>query len=132
MMGDSEVAKDCYERTLSFVADASEMHSIYLRLASIYLQEEQVTNIILCFKKFSIGQSPGLMDALYKCICQNVFFLFQFEKAKRQFLMACKKSPSCVSWLGVGISCYRVGVLFYFFNKNIFLLYEVRHGRWEL
>ena len=42
MMGETDVAKDCYERTLSFVADASEMHSIYLRLASIYLQEEQV------------------------------------------------------------------------------------------
>ena len=35
-------ARDCYERTLAFVNDASEMHSIYLRLASIYLQEEQV------------------------------------------------------------------------------------------
>ena len=36
------VARDCYERTLAFVSDASEMHSIYLRLASIYLQEEKV------------------------------------------------------------------------------------------
>ena len=36
------VARDCYERTLAFVNDASEMHSIYLRLASIYLQEEKV------------------------------------------------------------------------------------------
>ena len=53
MIGDSEVAKDCYERTLSFVADASEMHSIYLRLASIYLQEEQVTIIIIIIPKFS-------------------------------------------------------------------------------
>ena len=42
MLGETEVAKDCYERTLAFVADASEMHSIYLRLASIYLQEAKV------------------------------------------------------------------------------------------
>ena len=35
-------AKDCYERTLSFVSDASEMHSIYLRLASMHLLDEQV------------------------------------------------------------------------------------------
>ena len=47
MVGDSEVAKDCYERTLSFVADASEMHSIYLRLASIYLQEEKVKSKLM-------------------------------------------------------------------------------------
>ena len=58
MMGDSEVAKDCYERTLSFVADASEMHSIYLRLASIYLQEEQVTNIITLFQKILNRTKP--------------------------------------------------------------------------
>ena len=42
MLGETEVAKDCYERTLAFVSDASEMHSIYLRLASIYLQEAKV------------------------------------------------------------------------------------------
>lgn len=75
LKGESHEARECYERTLSFVTDASETHSIYLRLASIYLQEEQ------------------------------------FEKAKQTFLMACKKSPSCVSWLGVGIACYRLGEL---------------------
>ncbi|XP_035827894.1 cilia- and flagella-associated protein 70 isoform X2 [Aplysia californica] len=75
MTGDCAVARDCYERTLSFVNDASEMHSIYLRLASIYLQEKR------------------------------------FQDAKTTFLMACKKSPSCVSWLGVGIACYRLDEL---------------------
>lgn len=38
-------AQDCYERTLAFVSDASETHAIYLRLGSIYLQEEEV----LCY-----------------------------------------------------------------------------------
>ena len=42
LTGDMQEAKNCYERTLSFASDASEMHSIYLRLASIYLQEGQV------------------------------------------------------------------------------------------
>ena len=42
LMGDTLIAKDCYERTIAFINDASEMHSIYLRLASIYLQEERV------------------------------------------------------------------------------------------
>ena len=42
LTGDMQEAKNCYERTLSFTDDASEMHSIYLRLASIYLQEAQV------------------------------------------------------------------------------------------
>ncbi|ELU15780.1 hypothetical protein CAPTEDRAFT_154432 [Capitella teleta] len=72
LLGDTDSARHCYERTLAFIANASEMHSIYLRLASIYLQ--------LCM----------------------------FQEAKNTFLMACKRSPSCVSWLGVGIACYRL------------------------
>jgi len=42
LTGDMQEAKNCYERTLSFTDDASEMHSIYLRLGSIYLHEAQV------------------------------------------------------------------------------------------
>ncbi|XP_068751299.1 cilia- and flagella-associated protein 70-like [Montipora capricornis] len=71
----TEEARDCYERTLEYTTEASDMHAIYLRLASIYLEQGE------------------------------------FEKAKATFLKACIRSPSCVSWLGVGISCYRLGDL---------------------
>uniref|UniRef100_A0A5F8GN20 Cilia and flagella associated protein 70 n=1 Tax=Monodelphis domestica TaxID=13616 RepID=A0A5F8GN20_MONDO len=70
--GNHAEAKECYERTVSFVVDAAEMHFIYLRLGSIYLED---------------GEN---------------------EKAKNTYLMACKKSPSCLTWLGVGIACYRL------------------------
>ncbi|KAH9509070.1 Cilia- and flagella-associated protein 70 [Bulinus truncatus] len=75
LTNDFNGARDCYERTISFVDDAREMHSIYLRLASLYLQEEK------------------------------------YVDAKRTFLLACKYSPSCLSWLGVGIACYRLNEL---------------------
>ncbi|KAK6998198.1 cilia- and flagella-associated protein 70 [Biomphalaria glabrata] len=75
MTNDFNGARDCYERTVSFIEDARDMHSTYLRLASIYLQENK------------------------------------YETAKRTFLLACKTSPSCVSWLGVGIACYRLNEL---------------------
>ncbi|XP_074152943.1 cilia- and flagella-associated protein 70 isoform X3 [Sminthopsis crassicaudata] len=70
--GNYAEAKECYERTISFVVDAAEMHFIYLRLGSIYLEE---------------GEN---------------------EKAKNTYMMACKRSPSCLTWLGVGIACYRL------------------------
>ncbi|XP_069840411.1 cilia- and flagella-associated protein 70 [Dendropsophus ebraccatus] len=72
MSGRKGEARQCYEHALSLVTDASELHSVYLRLGSIYLQEGE------------------------------------FEKAKNTYLQACKRSPTCLTWLGVGVACYRL------------------------
>ncbi|XP_051030446.1 cilia- and flagella-associated protein 70 isoform X2 [Phodopus roborovskii] len=72
LSGNHAEAKACYERTISFVVDASEMHFIFLRLGHIYLEEKE------------------------------------YEKAKRTYMQACKRSPSCLTWLGLGIACYRL------------------------
>ncbi|XP_028916853.1 cilia- and flagella-associated protein 70 isoform X1 [Ornithorhynchus anatinus] len=72
LSGNHNEAKACYERTVSFVTDAAEMHFIFLRLGSIYLEEGE------------------------------------YDKAKNIYLLSCKKSPSCLTWLGVGIACYRL------------------------
>uniref|UniRef100_W5LHU0 Cilia and flagella associated protein 70 n=1 Tax=Astyanax mexicanus TaxID=7994 RepID=W5LHU0_ASTMX len=73
LMKDNKQAVKCYERTLDFVTDSSDPHPVYLRLASIYLQNRE------------------------------------YEKAKSTYLRACRSSPSCRTWLGLGISCYRLG-----------------------
>ncbi|NXH78595.1 CFA70 protein, partial [Hydrobates tethys] len=65
-------AKECYERTISFVEDAADMHFVYLRLGSIYLEEKE------------------------------------YDRAKQTYLLACKNSATCLTWLGVGIACYRL------------------------
>uniref|UniRef100_A0A8C5VL61 Cilia and flagella associated protein 70 n=1 Tax=Microcebus murinus TaxID=30608 RepID=A0A8C5VL61_MICMU len=70
--GNHAEAKACYERTISFVVDASGMHFIFLRLGLLYLEEKE------------------------------------YEKAKKTYLQACKRSPSCLTWLGLGIACYRL------------------------
>ncbi|KAJ8346043.1 hypothetical protein SKAU_G00302360 [Synaphobranchus kaupii] len=75
LTGTHSKARTCYERTLAFVTDASDMHPVYLRLGDIYLQEGQ------------------------------------FEKAKPTYLRGCKSAPTCLTWLGVGIACYRLGEL---------------------
>ncbi|XP_039091109.1 cilia- and flagella-associated protein 70 isoform X3 [Hyaena hyaena] len=72
LSGNHGEAKACYERTISFVVDASEMHFIFLRLGHIYLEEKE------------------------------------YEKAKKTYLQVCKRSPSCLTWLGLGIACYRL------------------------
>ncbi|XP_069913921.1 cilia- and flagella-associated protein 70 isoform X3 [Oryctolagus cuniculus] len=73
LSGNHAEAKACYERTISFVVDASEMHFIFLRLGLIYLEEKE------------------------------------YEKAKKTYMQVCKRSPSCLTWLGLGIACYRAG-----------------------
>nr|XP_036854798.1 cilia- and flagella-associated protein 70 [Manis javanica] len=72
LSGNHAEAKACYERTISFVVDASEMHFIFLRLGQIYLEEKE------------------------------------YDKAKKTYLQVCKRSPSCLTWLGLGIACYRL------------------------
>jgi len=75
LRGEKEEARVSYERVLSFSPPSPHMHSIYLRLASIYLAEGQ------------------------------------FEDAKCTYLLACRDSPSCTAWHGVGVACYRLGAL---------------------
>ncbi|NXF01141.1 CFA70 protein, partial [Smithornis capensis] len=72
LKGDFGKAKECYERVVSFVEDAVDMHFIYLRLGSIYLEEKE------------------------------------YGRAKQIYLLACDNSASCLTWLGVGVACYRM------------------------
>ncbi|NXE98122.1 CFA70 protein, partial [Menura novaehollandiae] len=69
---DFDNAKDCYERVISFVEDAVDIHIVYLHLGSIYLEEKE------------------------------------YGRAKQIYLLACDNSASCLTWLGVGIACYRL------------------------
>ena len=70
------LAKEAYERCSAYCEDAPNIHAIYLRLATIYLEKD-----------------------------------LRYEAAKETFLKLCKRSPSCVTWLGAGVACYRLNAL---------------------
>ncbi|KAK2533473.1 hypothetical protein Q9233_004687 [Columba guinea] len=91
--GNFHEAKECYERAIGFVEDAADMHFIYLRLGSIYLEEKEVRSK----KEQRKGILPKVVD-----------FRTQYGQAKQTYLLACKNSASCLTWLGVGIACYRL------------------------
>ena len=72
LMRDISGARESYERTLASTGELLDPHLVYLRLASIYLEEKN------------------------------------FRKSKDMFLHGCRHCPSALTWLGVGISCYRL------------------------
>lgn len=75
MTNDVEASRDCYERTISFTSDAAEMHSIYLRLASIYLQEEKVSRamysslLMMMIKSVKYSVQSSCWPCTYFDIC---------------------------------------------------------------
>lgn len=74
MIKDYSRAQESYERTLDFVTDAADTHSIYLRLGSIYLQKGQVRRHLLHkLSLFSITHYTRLFmsDLIYCLINQR-------------------------------------------------------------
>ena len=45
-----EEACDCYERTLAYIDEPTDIHSVLLRLASIYLKHAQVRKEVIARK----------------------------------------------------------------------------------
>lgn len=71
LTGDKPEAMNAYERTLSYCSDANDIHSLYLRLASIYLELKEflkAKDIYLnaCTRKASCMTWLGAGIALYR------------------------------------------------------------------
>ena len=106
-MGDFPSAKACYERTVDYVTRPAHLHTVYLRLADIYLREHQVcvvntTGYILAVL-ILLPSLPSVILSTPPPLPPS-----QYDKAKTTFLHACRTSPSSMTWRGVGISCYKV------------------------
>ncbi|NXG64176.1 CFA70 protein, partial [Hemiprocne comata] len=63
----------------------------------------------LCYERaLSFLEDP--VDMHWVCLRLGSIYLQekQYGRAKQTYLLACKDSASCLTWLGVGISCYRL------------------------
>ena len=86
------------------------MHRNYAQLLDSFCLIIFRLHDIISFLSIHIKVSSDLATLIVNDICaeNECVILLQFQEAKNTFLLACKRSPSCVSWLGVGIACYRV------------------------
>ena len=72
-----EEARDCYERTLAYTTEASDMHAIYLRLASIYLEKGEVSSLLT--NRAICGDRP-LCYVVHVVNCYNFSHLYLFTR----------------------------------------------------
>uniref|UniRef100_A0A8C9SKD8 Cilia and flagella associated protein 70 n=1 Tax=Scleropages formosus TaxID=113540 RepID=A0A8C9SKD8_SCLFO len=65
-----------------------------------------------CYKRtLDLVADPADTHAVYLRLAEIYLKEGKFEKAKTTYMRACKSSPSCLTWLGLGIACYQLGEL---------------------
>ncbi|XP_054067018.1 cilia- and flagella-associated protein 70 isoform X9 [Rissa tridactyla] len=75
----------------------------------------------LCYLKRDFGEAKECYERTISFVedAADVHFVYlrlgsiyleekEFGRAKQTYLLACKNSASCLTWLGVGIACYRL------------------------
>ncbi|XP_010000971.1 PREDICTED: tetratricopeptide repeat protein 18 [Chaetura pelagica] len=80
---------------------AQKGHLCYLR--------EDFAEAKLCYEQ-TLSFLEDAVDMHWVCLRLGSIYLRdkQYKQAKQTYLLACKDSASCLTWLGVGISCYRL------------------------
>ncbi|XP_051487863.1 cilia- and flagella-associated protein 70 isoform X1 [Apus apus] len=80
---------------------AQKGHLCYLR--------EEFPEAKLCYEQ-TLSFLEDAVDMHWVCLRLGSIYLQekQYGRAKQTYLLACKDSASCLTWLGVGISCYRL------------------------
>ncbi|XP_054246874.1 cilia- and flagella-associated protein 70 [Indicator indicator] len=65
-----------------------------------------------CYERaISFQQDPEDVHFVYLHLGSIYLEEKEYCHAKQTYLLACKSSATCLTWLGVGISCYRLGEL---------------------
>ncbi|KAK1117030.1 hypothetical protein K0M31_017078 [Melipona bicolor] len=102
-----------YENALSHLEeiryDYGMDYSVSSLMGHCYFKIKDTEKAIECYEfARMLFDRPDNLHLVEIRLGYHYYDIGDYNRAKRIFLSACKSSPTCLTWLGVGISCYEI------------------------
>ncbi|BHF58740.1 Cilia- and flagella-associated protein 70 [Sparganum proliferum] len=109
----AEAIAQAQESLVTAMATDPENVEAWATLGELYSMADDRVSAIRCLERaMRLKSWPCRNSRLLQLRLAELYLKEeQFEKSKQIFLKCCQDAPSCLSWLGVGISCYRLSQL---------------------
>ncbi|XP_043522383.1 cilia- and flagella-associated protein 70-like [Frieseomelitta varia] len=100
-----------YENALSHLeeirCDYGMNYSVSSLMGHCYFKIKETEKAVECYEfARMLFDRPDNLHLVEIRLGYHYYDIGNYDRARRIFLSACKSSPTCLTWLGVGISCY--------------------------